>query len=260
MQQLSQEAMVYANLKNPTHEFWGDNEIETAIENLGILKAQQVYILMLALYCKFGTKPTVFKELLEVLTSFTFRYNTICGLDPKELESLYSKLAILVRKAKIGKGQVVKAFRNQCPSKNSFLSSFDEFETKNSKLARYILVYINDKLLSEDGKQEEQTRRDSTVNLEHVIPKKPDAEWQHFFKENNVDCEKLIYKIGNMTILLEEYNRKLANKFISKKKQMYKKSTLPINNYLKNCRSFGPTQVSKRQKYFGKIAESLWSF
>lgn len=260
MQQLSQEAIVYANLINPTHEFWGDSEIETTIESLRILKAQQVYILMLALHCKFGTRPTVFKKLLEVLTSFTFRYNTICGLDPKELESLYSKLAILVRKAKIvNKNQVVKHLREPCPSKNSFLSSFDEFETKNSKLARYILVSINDYLLSKNGKREEQTRRDSTVNLEHVIPKKPDAEWQRFFKANNVDYEKLIYKIGNMTILLEEYNRGLANKFINKKLQMYKKSTLPINNYLKKCRSFGPTQVSKRQKDFGKIAESLWS-
>jgi uncharacterized protein with ParB-like and HNH nuclease domain len=258
MQELSQEAVVYANLINPTHEFWGDDEIEMAIENLGILKAQQVYILVLALYCKFGTSPIVFKKLLEVLTSFTFRYNTICGLDPKELESLYSKLAISVRKGKIEKSQVVKELHDRSPSKNSFLSSFDEFETKNSKLSRYILVSINDHLLSKIGRREEQTRRDSTVNLEHIIPKKPDAEWKHFFKVNNIDYEKLIYKIGNMTILLEEYNRKLANKFIDKKQEMYKKSTLPINNYWKKHNSFGPTQVSKRQKDFGKIAESLW--
>ena len=96
------------------------------------------------------------------------------------------------------------------------------------------------------------------VNLEHIIPLHPDEEWKEFFKENNIEKEKLIYRLGNTTILSKEYNKKIANKFFDKKKEMYKKSKLPLNKLLQEFTKFGHDEVERRQKQMGEIAEELW--
>lgn len=254
---MSNEAAVYSNFITPTHEFWQDSVLESKLEDLNILKVQQVYVLLLGLYNSIGTNTKKFKKMVVVLNNFSFRYNTICRLNPNELERVYSELSILIRKKKISEVEVIERLRTLAPSRTSFLDSFYEYNTKNSKLARHILKSINDYMLEKENKLdvEAKTKR---INLEHIIPKKPDKEWNVFFKNRNVDPGTLIHKIGNMTILLDEYNRKLANNFFDKKKLMYKKSSLPLNKELKRYREFGEIEVNKRQKKMAKIAEDLW--
>jgi len=257
LQKLSSEASVYANFITPTHEFWGNAEVESLLEDLNVLKVQQVYVLLLGLYNAIGNDISTFGKMIKVLKNFSFRYNTVCRLNPNELERVYSDLSIRVRKGNTSKEQVIERIRALSPSKATFLDSFKPFETKNSKLARHILITINDHLLEQANKLDKETRA-RKINLEHIIPKKPDKEWKQFFENNNIDPETLTHKIGNMTILLDEYNRKLANKFFDKKKEMYKKSSLPINKEIKQYREFGEEQVNKRQRKLATIAEELW--
>jgi len=257
MQKLSEEASIYANLNNPTHEFWEDSEIESMIEELNTLKVEQVYILLLALYEKFYSERDIFKKLLHALINFVFRYNTVGGLDPKPLETEYSKLAIMTRKNKINKTEIMKKINDISPSKEQFISSFRNLEVKNKKLAKYILLKLNNYLFKKQGEKEIMADINA-INLEHIIPLHPDEEWKKFFKENNIDEKNLIYKIGNMTMLLEEYNKKMANKFFDKKREMYKKSILPLNDSLKQYEKFEIDEVEERQEQMAKIAEELW--
>lgn len=261
MEQLSGEALVYANFNNPTHEFWGDTEIENMINKLNILRVEQVYSILLAIYNRFHNKKESFKKLLQILINFTFRYSTVCGLDPKVLESFYSKISIKLRKNKIDEEKVKEDIRKLCPSKDKFIASFEDMEIKNRKLARYVLFEMNNYLLVKNGKKE-LTTDINNVNLEHIIPKKPDISWKKFFEENDITKENLahiVYKIGNMTILYKEYNKKIANKFFSVKRVMYEKSELPLNKDLKNYKVFGCEEIKKRQQEMGKIAEELWN-
>jgi len=257
MQQLSEEATIYANLNNPSHEFWEDPDIENMIGDLNTLKVEQVYILLLALYGKFYGDKNLFERLLRILINFVFRYNTVCGLDPKHLESEYSKFAIAVRKGKINKTEIIKKLEKLSPAKEQFIASFKDMEVKNKKVAKYILLSLNNYLLEEEGKKELKVNMNE-VNLEHIIPLHPDEEWKEFFKENNIEKEKLIYRLGNTTILSKEYNKKIANKFFDKKKEMYKKSKLPLNKLLQEFTKFGHDEVERRQKQMGEIAEELW--
>jgi len=258
MQQLSGEATIYANLNNPSHEFWEDPDIENMIVELNTLKVEQVYILLLALYERFYSERDIFKKLLRALIGFVFRYNTVCGLDPKPLESEYSKLAITIRKDnRINEMEIVKKIRELSPSKEQFISSFIELEVKNKKLAKYILSSLNNYELRKQDKKEIMVDI-NVINLEHIIPLNPDEEWKKFFKENNINVEKLIYKIGNMTILLKEYNKRMANKFFEKKMEIYKKSVLPLNDSLKQYEKFGIDEVKERQQQMAEITEELW--
>lgn len=257
MELLYEEAAIYSNLNTPTHEFWADPEIESMIDELNILKVEQIYILLLALFKKFYDKKDSFKKLLKTLINFIFRYNTICGLDPKVLERLYSDISVRVRKGEVGENEVIKEIAKLSPSKEQFIAAFRDIEISYGKLAKYILLKINNYMMIKQDKKEITTNVNE-VNLEHVIPRKPDKEWEEFFKRNDLNKEELIYRIGNMTILYKEYNRKIANKFFDKKKEMYVKSQLPLNERLKEYKEFGIKEVKERQQEIGVIAEELW--
>ena len=61
-----------------------------------------------------------------------------------------------------------------------------------------------------------------------------------------------------LTILLDEYNREMSNKFFKKKMATYKKSKLPLNNELLKYKEFGDVEVNDRQKRLREISEIIW--
>jgi len=255
---LSEEGLTYSNILNPTHEFWSDREIEDLLNELNVLGAEQVLILLLGIYKRYyRQEKETFKKLLKILVNFTFRYSTICNLNPNEMERVYSEISIKLRKREFGIEETIKRLRELNPDDMAFVKQFSEKEIKNTKLAKYILCKINDHLLRERGEKEKITNI-NRVNLEHIIPKRPDEEWKKFLKEKGVELEKWVHRLGNMTILYKEYNRKIANKFFTEKKEMYMKSTLPINDDLKKYEQFGPNEIVKRQEKFAEIAKEIW--
>ncbi|MEM5874723.1 MAG: DUF262 domain-containing protein [Candidatus Aenigmatarchaeota archaeon] len=258
IEELCEEGLVYTNLVNPDHQFWSDREVEDLLNELNILGVEQVLIILLSLYKRFfKTEKENFKKLLKNLINFTFRYSTICNLNPNKMERLYSEVAVKLRNNMLGVEDVIEKLKELDPNDMTFIQCFSEKDVKNTKLAKYILVKLNNHLLINMG-EKEKTTSISKVNLEHIIPRKPDKEWEEFFQKNNIDPEKWKQKLGNMTILLKEYNRKIANKYFTKKKEMYKKSTLPINQKLKEYEQFGPKEIIERQQVMAEIAKNIW--
>jgi len=200
----------------------------------------------------------MFKLLLRDIISFTFRWSTICGYNPNIMERLYSELAIKLRKNEIDIKEIRKKFRDNIPRDEEFIDKFKEKNIKNNKLAKYILLKINNYLMKKRG-QKELTVDIKRVNLEHIIPRKPNREWLEFFKKKGIEnWEELIYKIGNLTILLKEYNKRASNAFFTQKKEMYKESKLPLNEKLKDYNEFGPQQIEERAEEMANIAKDIW--
>ena len=193
-----------------------------------------------------------------MVVNFTFRYNTISGLDPKVLEKLYGNLATDLRLDRKSIGEIINEIKKQNPDSELFKASFMNFQNKNSKLSKYILYNINQRLLQNSGKNELSANKDE-VNLEHIIPKNPNTDWQKILKHDQTDLHDVLYKIGNQTILLKEYNKRAANLDFSKKVDIYKISNLPINHYLKDLTTFGLKEVQTRQKEFAEIADKIWT-
>ncbi len=255
---ISHESVAYSNLINPTAEFWEDNEIVGLLNDLSTLRVEQVYILLLAITIKLFDKKDKIKRLMKTLINFTFRYNTISGLDPKVLENLYGSLSVNFRNDKLSVNEVIEEIKEKNPSSDIFKASFAEFQTRNRKLAKYILFKINHHKMDEQNRKELTINVDN-VNLEHIIPKNPNSDWGKFIKEEGIKLSDILYKIGNQTILYKEYNKELSNQFFDKKLKVYNKSELPINKSLTELSRFGQDEVEKRQLKFAEIANQLWS-
>jgi len=258
MKRKANEAAVYSYLHNPSQEFWGDRKIVSALDELNALNVEQVYSLLMALYEKlYLKKPAEFRKSLMAIVNFTFRYSTICGLNPNELERDYNDLSVKLRAGKINEREVIKTVKEKSPSRKLFLNMYEDKEITNRKLARYILLKINNHLLKKSGAKELTTDVDA-INLEHIIPKSPNREWKKYFRDENIDEKNLINRIGNLTVLGDEFNKIISNKYYDKKKEMYKKSKLPLNQELLGFSEFGEFEVKNRQRNLGVLAEKLW--
>ncbi len=255
---ISEEAIIYSNLISPSTEFWEDAEIVQMLNDLNTLRVEQVNIFLLAVTKKYFDRKDKLKRLFRIVVNFTFRYNTISGLDPKVLEKLYGNLATELRHDQKSIGELIIEIKKQNPNTDLFKASFMEFQTRNRKLAKYILFSINQKLLK-DAKQEELKANLEGVNLEHIIPKNPNQECFSMLKSKNIELSEVLYKIGNQTILLIEYNKEAANLEFSKKVSVYKKSKLPINLYLTKITEFGVKEIQERQKVFADLADDIWN-
>ena len=85
-----------------------------------------------------------------------------------------------------------------------------------------------------------------SVTLEHIYPQNPPAGLKI---EDHGD---LVDRIGNLTLLLGNWNSKLSNRSFTEKKKRYSKSDLMITSELRKHKMWSRTQVESRQKEFAK--------
>lgn len=211
--------------------------------------------LLLAAYGRL--KVNEFKSLIKATINFVFRYLTIGEQENKELERLFSDIAIAIRNNKVKDTKsIVAEFRKKDIGDKTFEELFKVKQIKQNNKAVYILKKIEEYL----SKQKEKFHAD--ITLEHILPLNPDEECKKYMKENNLweDRDEIVYRIGNMTLLLGSVNRKAQNKSpIEKSKEIYSKQTkLKINKDLKNIKKWTIEEIDKRQKKFAKYALRIW--
>jgi len=170
---------------------------------------------------------------------------------------LYSSIAIKIRQGKINSiSDVEKNIKQLFPDDSTFKNSFIEKDIKDKKIARYILKKISDSMV----KSRELVVADSDeVNLEHILPQNPNKEWEKYLEEKKLDYKELVNKIGNMTLLGSEFNKKASNKFFTKKREeIYKKSQLPITKPLCKIKEWNDKTIEKNQNKYKDIAVNIW--
>jgi uncharacterized protein with ParB-like and HNH nuclease domain len=258
---LKMEAETYSVLLDPKpSDFKGNKEIPRLLnDELYVLSKEQVLPLLLSLKQsrQFGQKEII--RFVESLTSLIFRYLTIGERENKELEHLFSDIAINIREDKISSAaQVVDKLRKLYIKDEEFQPIFKnkQIKERDSRKARYILFKI-EKYVS---KQEEKVPPPE-ITLEHILPINPSEPCKKEMKENGLwdDKDELVHRLGNMTLLLLPRNVKGRNDSpVSKSRDIYSESTLKINEDLKNIARWTDKEIDRRQAKFANYATNIW--
>ena len=100
-----------------------------------------------------------------------------------------------------------------------FLSALGPNDKNNSDI--YKAIFLLDSILSNKS----TNINASLVELEHIYPQKPCADWTLLggWPANSDEQKKYIYNIGNQFILNGAVNNKIKNKYITEKIEEYKK-------------------------------------
>ena len=249
-EELLNASEVYKSLNAPMDDHFFNNSIMEILISLKTMGAQSFYPIALSMVSKRYSdtdKLKVFK-MIEVLVFKNFvigrqvanKYEILFAQIAKSISSLDSYTA----------DQAVLDIKNSIVSDTEFLNSFSIYSTKTKPIIRYILTKINNSYSSEI-----KTSIDyQNINIEHIMPQKI-TEWKNISKKEH---EKFLWRLGNLTLLGSEYNKKISNKAFPEKKKMYEKSKIQITSQLCKYDAWTINSIQKRQDELGKIALKVW--
>jgi hypothetical protein len=244
---------IYVALELPQSEVW-TNEQSKLIEELNVLEVSQCYpLLMMA---KIKWQDAEFNKLLRDIISISFRYNTIGGQNPNELERIYGKasVAIYTEEANTARelfqNHLKYAYLDNDSFKNDFANKIIRTR-KDNGLVKYILSKLE---LQYGGSEPELNSKQ--LSVEHILPENPNEEWESLF--HGVDIESYIYRIGNYT-LLESYKNKEADRSpFQTKRSIYATSTYHLSSQTINYEEWNPKRLAERQRELASKALTIW--
>ncbi len=243
---------VYLALSSPEGSSWGPTPKGFA-QNLSMFRVRQPYPLLVAAHRKFSAKD--FDVLLSSCVMISFRYNVIGSLPANEQERVYHSVAQNISRGAVSSAAAaLDAMKSVYPSDDAFSAAFSEKIIRTSKSPRNLRIvrYILCALEAQDYDFESDR-----FNVEHVLPKNPDASTWAAFSDDDIDA--MVYRLGNMTLLNRGQNSKLGNAEFSVKKPMFAASDFELTRKLaEENADWTPVRIAIRQKAMAKRATGIW--
>jgi len=161
-------------------------------------------------------------------------------------------------KSRIKKLQQLKnILKDLVPQDKEFKDAFGIATVSKEKLARYYLRAIEN--FKSGGNMPELivNNNPDSVNLEHILPKKPGSNYPSF---NAEQYESYLKRIGNLTIMNTKLNNEQKSSKFTNKKTEYKKSKIEITKALAEYEGdWKPEYIEKRQNDLADLAIKTWS-
>lgn len=266
--QITVSSEAYGAIIDSNHDHWqildinNINEIKKKLDHLSVIRAEQCYILLLAvLECT----PHLFYDYLVMIKNFTFRFSTIGGKNTAELMRTYIKTAHAIRENNKNQLEDISAidafnlfFKDLYPQDNQFQSTFAKKSIKSTILARYILSEINNNMSAPGSPTYSATN--TATDLEHILPKKFLDHWKPTQKSFPGNASKYINRLGNMTLISPELNRRLGNSNFEDKKEVYAKDCLEITTRILEEENWTASAINRRQNWLASEATKIWRY
>ena len=250
---LDNSVVIYTALTNHDSELW-TLEQSKYISEINVLDVSQCFPLLMV--SKQKLSDTEFTKILRDIVNLSFRYNTIGGQNPNELERVYGKASVAIFNNEITTAKAV--FQNYLKAvyidDNSFKNDFKNKQINTNKynmLTKYILSKLE---VSYGGIEPVLNSKD--VTIEHILPQNPNDVWAENFQ--NVDIEDYIFRLGNLTLLELNRNKEAERKSFQEKQQIFLDSNYKLSNEKINYETWNVTSISSRQADMSNRASTVW--
>jgi len=259
---LQDEAQVYYSLRDPDPAYWGNTHLDLVrdLSDLKNLKAQMIYVPLLAAAKVFENDRAQFTEVVRWFLKFYVRHTIVGGRAANELEKVYSQWAIEIRSGALSMTTLRENLIRMSPNDAEFLADLRTFAPSDNKVAQILLARINDSVNADNAIRRTVTSG-GAVHVEHIIPKNPEP-WQHFLDEQGINHEDVVDRFGNLTLLLGPRNQQASNRPFLEKRFFYEANGQPepLNEMLVNLEIFGMEQLDARQNWLATQASELWAW
>jgi hypothetical protein len=252
--ELNTNARYYAAILNSSHEIWNDygttaREHMTTLNELGMI---QIRPLLLAILAKFPVYEV--KKSMKLLLSWSVRFLIYGGLG--YLETQYCEKAVEIRKDKIKTAkELVNAMKDVVPTDRLFSQAFANATVSKDYLARYYLRVLENQYTGVQEPELLPNANEEIVNLEHILPENPSADWGHIEPE----IAKAYYKrIGNMALLQNKINSEIGNKGMKLKAPYYQDSKFELTKVLGKEETWDISNIEERQRMLAELAIKAW--
>jgi len=246
----------YAAILSHAHELWSDYGPSSRqhIETTNLLRMVQVRPLLLAVLDKFKMPDA--RKALYLTVSWGVRFLIHGGLGGGVLEHHYCERAREINEGTLkSAAQLAKAMKEVVPSDRAFKEAFGNATVSQAYLARYYLRALEKSATGQKQPELVPNPNEEEVNLEHVLPLKPDNNWPEF----DAEAAKLYQRrLGNMVLLQQKPNSSLRSAPFSRKRGVLAKSHFSLTSEIRGYDVWGPAAIETRQKHLAEIAIKTW--
>jgi hypothetical protein len=256
--QLAQNAIFYAALLNPAHDFWNPygpsarKHIAT-LQNLGMKQLRPVLLAGLKKFQQAEISP-----FLLMLVCWAVRFLVTGGAGSGVLEGHYGRSAQQIHSNHIANiSQLASAMIAVVPPDQAFRSAFSTVRVSKAHLARYYLRALQLKADREQEPQYVPNDDASDINLEHILPQTPSVEWTGLdtdtFRANT-------NRMGNLVLLQSGPNRLAGNSGYETKRPVLQTSAFSLTRSAGTFPVWGPNEIAVRQSSLADLAVETWPF
>lgn len=250
---LAESATAYAAILNPTHSFWNAYPAKCSryVATLQELQIEQIRPLVFAIVRRFD--PAEAEQALRLCVAWSIRFLIVGGRGGL-LDRHYALAAQGIGKGEIKTVRELKAKVDIVPTDAEFEAAFATARVSKSYLAKYYLRAL-ELQVKNDPEPELIPNEDAVLNLEHVLPENPHANWLEVSAE---DVEANKKRLGNMVLLQAKKNSTIGNAPFSEKRVVLAESSLHLTAEVGAKKKWGAKEIAARQARLAKLAVLTW--
>lgn len=141
------------------------------------------------------------------------------------------------------------------PSDEEFRLAFAVQKVSNARLARYYLRSLESEAQTTPNPWYVLQTDPEQVNLEHIMPKKPDGNWPQLDDEI---VGRYATRLGNLALMRKVDNSNLRSSAFEDKRGIYAKSPYVLTNQLGAVTAWDDSMINDRQTTLSKLAITTW--
>ena len=246
----------YVSTYNSDHEKWNGYSHGTrkAIDVLNMFDVAPIRPLMLAIAQSFAIKET--ERAFRFCVSLAVRLVIAGGTRTGSVEEGIAAAAhgIFVESCKTT-AELKTALTSITPTDRAFASAFESATVSKKKSARYYLRSME--LTSKNEKEPWHIPNDdgNAINLEHVLPEKPEGNWPQFTE----DEVKLYYRrIGNLCLMRGTDNSTMKSDPFDVKRPYFQEAEFQLTKQVGERTVWTSSEIVERQKALTSVAVRTW--
>jgi hypothetical protein len=250
------------------------SKIKKHLAGLKAMNILQCYVLLMAIYRNKDKINFKWVSIFEVIEKFNFLYHAISKLPANRVEKLYHEFAYSIELVIANESDpetlrtsletishhIKDKLRTLVPEFEVFKAGFVQVSYKKRALCHYILRSMEEKMHTDEFIIDQ-----SSITLEHILPKKPGLGWDL----NVSDIKSYVDNIGNLTLLGHAANSRLGNRSLKEKIEFLEESehktevtmTKELIQTLKELDSWNEVAIRNRSLLLAETAyKKIWTF
>lgn len=249
-------ANTYVAVFNPEHEKWNSypDAVRRSIEVFNLLNIKPMRPLLLAIAAKLG--PNECAKAFQFLVSLGVRLLIASSTRSGSVEHPLAATATEVFTGKLTTSAAIKqSIAKIVPTDSVFRIEFETARVSKAQLARYYLRSLE--MAAKDESEPWFIPMDdkSVINLEHILPKRPEGNWNEF---NEEEADLFVNRLGNQALLRASNNSDLRSARFADKKKVYADSPYVLTSQIADLDAWEPSAVVGRQKVLAELAVKAW--
>lgn len=240
-----------------------DKEINKALTDLGSLKMDVIYPILLEVYDDYENglfSKDDFISILRIVESYLFR-RAICGIPTNSLNKTFANLT-----KEINKDSYLESVKAALLLKTSYKRFPDNEEFMRELLVKDVYNFRNRNYLLR--RLENQDRKEivdiESYTIEHIMPQNNNlsSEWRANLGEGWEEVQKtFLHTLGNLT--LTRYNSELSDRPFLYKRDLeggFADSPLRLNRSLSKLEQWDSESIKNRGEILANEAIQVWKY